>query len=816
MAQQRFVRCFEELDMGEVATVGGKNASLGEMIQKLSAQGVRVPGGFATTAQAYWDFLDANDLRGRIAEQIDAWRKGTELAVIGQTIRGMFGEAELPRPIAQEITAAYRRLAASLRRDDPDVAVRSSATAEDLPGVSFAGQHETFLNVTGQSALLRASKRCYASLFTDRAISYRERQGFDHLKVAVSVGIQEMIRSDLAGAGVMFSLDTESGFPGVVLINAAWGLGESVVAGEVDPDEYVVSKALLDTETRIPVISKELGRKQSKIVYNTDGAAPTTALATSETERTKFVLDDREIRLLARWAKVIEKHYGCPMDIEWAKDGQRGDLAIVQARPETVQARKVASTLRSYRLTERGKPLVSGLAIGDGIATGKVRNLRGTSEIDRFPEGAVLVADATDPDWEPIMKRAAAIVTNHGGRTSHAAIVSRELGVPAIVGAGTATTLPEGREITVSCAEGEQGHVYEGALACEARDIDLTDIPRTATRVMLNMADPAAAFRWWRLPADGVGLARIEFIINNHIKIHPMALVAFDELADTALRDRIHELTPGYSDKTGFFVDRLAYGIARIAATWWPRPVIVRTSDFKTNEYARLIGGAEFEPAEENPMLGWRGASRYYNPGYQPGFGLECRALRRVRDEMGLTNVIVMIPFCRTPSEADRVLATMAEYGLRRGENGLQIYVMVEIPSNIVLANDFADRFDGFSIGSNDLTQLTLGVDRSADQLAPLFNERDPAITQSIRAAIESAHRKHREVGLCGQRPSDDPEFARLLIHAGIDSVSVTPDSFLTVKNHIATAEQESPVAQAKHPGAGDPHASAAAFRPLS
>jgi pyruvate,water dikinase len=795
MAEQKLVEWLEDLSTDDTPRVGGKNASLGEMIRNLASQGVRVPGGFATTAQAYWQFLDANDMRTRIADQINALHRGTDLAEVGAAIRSMFVDAEFPPHLAGAIAEAYRSLAARLHREDPDVAVRSSATAEDLPEASFAGQQETFLNVAGEQALLAACKRCYASLFTDRAISYREHHRFDHLKVALSVGVQEMVRSDRAGAGVMFSIDTDSGFPSVVLINASWGLGESVVAGKVDPDEYLVFKPLLDRPGLNPVISKTVGGKRTKIVYGWSHEQPTRTIETTDDERNGFVLEDQEILQLARWACLIEDHYGRPMDMEWAKHGDSGELYIVQARPETVQVRKEASTLRSYRLRERGRPLLSGLAIGDAIAAGKVCNLRSVAEIDRFVDGSVLVTGATDPDWEPIMKRAAAIVTDHGGRTSHAAIVGRELGVAAVVGTGDATsTLTDGQEVTVSCAEGERGNVYDGILAYDEREVDLAEIPTTSTDVMLNMANPAAAFRWWRLPADGVGLARMEFIINNHIKIHPMALVRFDDLDDDAARARIAELTRGHDDKTEFFVQRLAYGIARIAAAWWPRPVIVRTSDFKTNEYARLIGGEAFEPAEENPMLGWRGASRYYSEDYRPGFGLECRAIRRVRDDMGLTNVIVMIPFCRTADEADRVLDTMAEYGLSRGRNGLQVYVMVEVPSNVIRANDFADRFDGFSIGSNDLTQLTLGVDRDSERLAPLFSERDPAITDSLQAVIDSAHRAGRKVGLCGQRPSDDPEFARLLVQAGIDSISVAPDSFLAVKDNVAAAEGKATV----------------------
>lgn len=790
------VRWLEDLSSGDTGIVGGKNASLGEMIRNLASKGVRVPGGFATTAEAYWELLDAAGMRPRIAGEIDRLHGGADLAEVGSAIREMFEEAELPGALREEITDAYRKLASRLGREDPDVAVRSSATAEDLPEASFAGQQETFLNVTGEAALLGACKRCFASLFTDRAISYREHHGFDHLQVALSVGVQEMVRSGTAGAGVMFSIDTDSGFPRVVLVNAAWGLGESVVAGRVDPDEYLVFKPLLDRHELRPVISKRAGSKQTKMVYSDGDDGTTATVETTDAERDAYVLDDDEILQLARWAATIEDHYGRPMDMEWAKDGERGDLYIVQARPETVQARKEASTLRSYRLEERSERLVTGLAIGDAIATGKVCNLASAAEIDRFEDGAVLVTGATDPDWEPIMKRAAAIVTDHGGRTSHAAIVSRELGVAAVIGTGDATsTLADGREVTVSCAEGDQGYVYEGVLRFEDRQIDLGDVPETRTNVMLNIANPAAAFRWWRLPADGVGLARIEFVVNNHIKIHPMALVRFDEVDDEHDRARIAELTRGYDDKTAYFVDRLAYGVARIAAAWWPRPVIVRMSDFKTNEYARLVGGARFEPAEENPMLGWRGASRYYSEGYREGFGLECRAVRRVRDEMGLTNLVLMIPFCRTTEEADRVLETMADHGLLRGRNGLEVYVMAEVPSNIVLADEFAERFDGFSIGSNDLTQLTLGVDRDSARLAPLFDERNPAVTVSIERLIRAAHERRRKVGLCGQRPSDDPDFARLLVAAGIDSISVTPDSFLTVKENVAAAERGSAAA---------------------
>ncbi|HEX5597887.1 MAG TPA: phosphoenolpyruvate synthase [Micromonosporaceae bacterium] len=792
MADNHTVRWFEELSSQDTKLVGGKNASLGELIQNLQSRGVRVPGGFAITAPAYRQFLEANGLHQRIGEQIDALHHGRELAEVGQAIREMFIAAEFPQHLTEAIKDGYQSLADRLRRTDPDVAVRSSATAEDLPQASFAGQQETYLNITGVRSLLEACKHCYASLFTDRAISYREHQGFDHLKVALSIGVQEMVRADRASSGVMFSIDTDSGFPRTVLVNASWGLGEAVVAGKVDPDEYQVFKPLLDRSDLNPVISKRLGRKNCKIIYGDSDGEPTTTVPTSEQEQATYVLDDEEILLLARWATAIEEHYGRPMDMEWAKDGDRGDLYVVQARPETVHARKQASTLRSYQLRERAKPLVRGLAIGEAIATGKVCNLHSPKEMDQFEDGAVLVTGATDPDWEPIMKRAAAIITDHGGRTSHAAIVSRELSVPAIVGTETATrTLTAGQQVTVSCAEGEEGRVYPGILDYDEHEVDLAEIPDTETDVMLNLANPAAAFRWWRLPADGVGLARMEFIVNNHIKIHPMALIHFDEVEDTEARQQIIELTRGYPDKAEFFVERLAHGIARIAAAWWPKPVIVRMSDFKTNEYAELIAGSRYEPTEENPMLGWRGASRYSDEGYRQGFALECQAIRRVRNEMGLTNTVVMIPFCRTVEEADRVLATMAEQGLPRGGNGLEVYVMAEVPSNILLADQFADRFDGFSIGSNDLTQLILGVDRDSARLAPLFNERNPAVTDSIMSMIRTGHAKGRKVGLCGQRPSDDPDFARLLVRAGIDSISVTPDSFLTVIQNVAAAERE-------------------------
>ncbi|WP_055483572.1 phosphoenolpyruvate synthase [Sphaerimonospora mesophila] len=792
----RLVAWFPELSRTDVALVGGKNAGLGELTRNLAEAGVRVPEGFAVTAEAYRMFIAENGLRDVIAGQIDQLHRvdrqhrGAALPAVGAAIREAISAARLPSDLTTAVEDAYHELAEALGRADPDVAVRSSATAEDLPEASFAGQLESFLNVTGVTPLLDACLRCYASLFTDRAISYREDNGFDHLGVALSIGVQRMVRSDLGAAGVMFSIDTETGFPRSVLINASWGLGETVVGGQVDPDEYVVFKPLLHDKDLCPVVARTRGRKERKVVYDETGG--TQQVATSEAEQIRYTLDNDEVVALARWAAAIEDRYGMPMDMEWAKDGRTGEIFIVQARPETVQARREASLLRSYRLRgEGGKTLVKGLSIGDAIAIGPVCRLDSAAQIDRFIDGAVLVTQITDPDWEPIMKRAAAIVTDHGGRTSHAAIVSRELGVPAVIGTGNATaTLHDGMAVTVSCAEGDEGFVYEGIREYEEAEIALEGIARTRTRVMLNLANPAAAFRWWRLPADGVGLARMEFIVANHVKVHPMALVHFDRLEEDARR-RIAELTRGYEeDRTEYFVERLANGIARIAASRWPDPVVVRTSDFKTNEYARLIGGSRFEPSEENPMLGWRGASRYYTEGYRAGFALECRALRRVRDEVGLSNVIVMIPFCRTVEEADHVLQVMAEEGLERGRNGLKVYAMAEIPSNVILAEEFADRFDGFSVGSNDLTQLTLGVDRDSAALAGLFDERNPAVTRSIEHLISAAHTKNRKVGLCGQRPSDDPAFARFLVEAGIDSISIAPDSFFSVKENVATAEQ--------------------------
>ncbi|MFI8438260.1 phosphoenolpyruvate synthase [Streptomyces sp. NPDC079020] len=792
MAATRRVIPLAELGRQDVGRVGGKNASLGEMTAHLASAGVRVPPGYATTADAYEELLDGHGLRGSIEEQLGRLQDGIPSDQVGAAIRSMILAAPLPGVLRTEIISAYEQLAAEQGREDPEVAVRSSATAEDLPEASFAGQQESYLNVRGAAQLLESVHRCYASLFTDRALDYRERMGFDHLSVALSVGIQVMVRSDLAGAGVMFTLDPESGFPEVIVVSAAWGLGETVVSGQVDPDEYTIFKPSLKDPALTPVIDVRIGAKRQKAVYAEHGLTQT--VDTTGEERSRRVLTDAEVRLLADWALTVEEHYGCPMDLEWAKDGLTGDLWIVQARPETVQSRRLASTLRRCRLTAPpGNALIEGIAVGEAIGRGAVVALESPVDLDRFPSGGVLVTGITDPDWEPIMKRASAIVTDHGGRTSHAAIVSRELGVPAVVGTGRATeALRDGQDVTVSCAEGGSGRVYGGLLAYDETETDLADLPATRTRIMLNLADPSAAFRWWRLPADGVGLARLEFIVAHQVRAHPMALLHPERL-DAHDRRLIDQLTEGYLDRGQYFVDRLAQGIARIAASRWPAPVVVRTSDFKTNEYARLLGGRPFEPVEANPMIGWRGASRYYSDGYREGFDLECRALRRVRDEMGLANVIVMIPFCRTLEEADRVLEAMAEQGLRRGENGLKVYVMAEIPANIILAQEFAERFDGFSIGSNDLTQLTLGVDRDSEALAHVFDESNPAVTRSIELLVQRARPTGRAVGLCGQRPSDDPAFTELLVAAGIDSISVAPDSFAAVKRHVAAAELKWP-----------------------
>lgn len=782
---------FEELRNTDISRVGGKNASLGEMVANLASHGIKVPRGFAIPAQAYRRFLDHNALGTAISSALGAFADGKRtLAESGAAIRQSILSGDWPTDTADAIRLAYADLCRDAGGTDIDVAVRSSATAEDLPDASFAGQQETYLNVRGTRALLDACRRCYASLFTDRAISYRQARGVDHLAVALSVGVQRMVRSDRAGAGVMFSIDTETGFDKVTVINAAWGLGENVVQGTVDPDEYEVFTPLLADPALVPIIGKRLGEKAKKLVYGSDSTRPTKNVPTSGAERAAFVLSDPEIITLSRWGGIIAGHYGRPMDIEWAKDGETGEIFIVQARPETVQSRREAGAIRTYRIRSAGRKLLSGTSIGEAVASGPVCIIRDRRDIARFVDGAILVTETTDPDWVPVMRRAAAIITDHGGRTSHAAIVSRELGLSAIVGAGIAThLLHDEQEVTVSCAEGREGFVYEGIADVEVEELDFSGIPATRTKVMLNLANPAAAFRWWRLSADGIGLARMEFVVSNHIRVHPMALVRYETLADTTAKRAIEAMTAAYPCKPEYFVDRLARGLGRIAAVQYPHPVIVRMSDFKSNEYANLIGGAEFEPHEDNPMIGLRGASRYYSPRYQDGFALECQAIARLRKEMGFTNVIVMIPFCRTVSEADRVLGIMAANGLERHKDDLKVYVMCEIPSNVILADAFAQRFDGFSIGSNDLTQLTLGIDRDSSELAGLFDEEDDAVKRLIQEVIRKAHQAGVHVGLCGQAPSDRPAFAGFLVECGIDSVSVSPDSFIRVKRNIAVVE---------------------------
>ena len=782
---------FEHLARGDVARVGGKNSSLGEMVRTLGPKGIDVPTGFATSSDAYRGFIAANDLQTRIAAEMDALATHKiTLHEAGTRIRAMINAGDWPDDLRADILTAYQEMAKRTGSENPSVAVRSSATAEDLPDASFAGQQETFLNVEGDAALLAACKRCYASLFTDRAITYRTLQGFDHMAVALSIGVQQMVRSDIGGSGVMFSIDTESGFDKVVLINAAWGLGENVVQGAVTPDEYMVYKPFLKDKKRKPIVERTLGAKEIKMIYAGDGKAVKN-VRTSRAERAQFVLSEDEICELARQASTIEDHYGCPMDMEWARDGNTGKLYIVQARPETVQSRAEVGAMKSYSVTETGERLLTGLSVGGAVATGAVCLIETAADIDNFVDGAILVTQTTDPDWVPIMKRASAIVTDHGGRTSHAAIVSRELGLPAIVGTGNAThILHDDQEITVSCAEGEEGYVYAGYAKIEVEDIDLGDLPDTETKVMFNMANPSAASRWWRLPADGVGLARMEFVVNNAIKVHPLALTRFDQLTDVAVKDEIETLTRGYDQKPDYFVDTLALGLSRIAAVHYPNPVIVRMSDFKTNEYAALLGGTQFEPKEENPMIGWRGASRYYSDAYKDGFALECQAIAKARGIKGFDNILMMIPFCRTPDEADRVLEVMAENGLERGKDGLQVYVMCEIPANVILAEEFAKRFDGFSIGSNDLTQLTLGVDRDNETLAPLFKEDNAAVLWMIEQMITRAHAVGAKVGFCGQAPSNDPAFAKRLVGFGIDSISVTPDAFRSVKANVAAAEK--------------------------
>lgn len=795
-ASPQFIKWFSDITIADIPSVGGKNASLGEMVRELTGKGVKVPNGFAITADAYRHFIREakvdQQIRSTLAD-LDT-RDMANLSQRGHAVRQAVLNAQLPLDLEEAIATAYRQL-----QGDSivplDAAVRSSATAEDLPDASFAGQQETYLNVQGVSALLETCKRCFASLFTDRAISYRVDKGFDHFRIALSIGVQRMVRSDIACSGVMFTIDTESGFRDAVLISSAYGLGENVVQGSVTPDEFIVFKPTLKTGHR-PILQRTVGSKEFKLVYDVGGGKMVKNVPVPPAERAKLSLTDDEVLQLARWGCIVEDHYAArrgqmsPMDLEWAKDGHTGELFIVQARPETVQSQKNPDVLESYRLSRRSTVLTNGRSVGEKIATGRVRVIKSSQFIGQFQEGEVLVTDKTDPDWQPIMKKAAAIITNRGGRTCHAAIVSRELGVPAIVGTDHGTeALSDGQMVTVSCAEGDTGFVYDGVLPFEVSRTSLRTLSTPRTKVMMNLANPDEAFSLSFIPNEGVGLARMEFIITNSIKIHPLALVDFERLEDPVAKAEIERLTKGYADKPQFFVDKLAQGVGMLAAAFYPKDVILRLSDFKTNEYANLIGGKPYEPNEENPMLGFRGASRYYNPRYQAGFALECRAAKKVRDEMGLTNLKLMVPFCRTVEEGRRVQAEMEKHGLRRGDNGLEIYVMCEIPSNVILANEFADIFDGFSIGSNDLTQLILGVDRDSDIVAPLFDERNPAVKQMIAQVIATCRARGRKIGICGQAPSDYPEFAQFLVEQGIDSISLNPDTVL--KTTLAILEQE-------------------------
>lgn len=790
------IKWFEDITIDDVPLVGGKNASLGEMFRELARKGVKVPNGFAVTAAGYRHFIREAGLEELIRETLSDLdtRSLTNLSDRGRSVRDAILNATLPADLQKEIITAYQKIQ-NLEKNAPDVAVRSSATAEDLPDASFAGQQETYLNVHGAAALLEACKRCFASLFTDRAISYRVDKGFDHLKIALSIGVQRMVRSDLACSGVIFTIDTETGFQGAVLVSAAYGLGENVVQGTVTPDEYCVFKPTLKTGFR-PILKKVAGSKEFKMVYDTGGGKMVKNLPVSQEDRSRFCLTDEEVLQLARWACIVEDHYSAkrgkpvPMDLEWAKDGLTGELFIVQARPETVQSRKNLDVIEIYHLSSRSEVLASGQSVGAKIATGRVRVIKSPEFIGQFQQGEILVTDKTDPDWQPIMKKAAAIVTQRGGRTCHAAIVSRELGVPAIVGVERAMEVfKDGQMVTVSCAEGDNGYIYDGELPFEIERTDLKDLFRPETKVMLNLANPEEAFSLSFLPNDGVGLARMEFIVSNHIKIHPLALLDFEKLADPLAKAEIEKLTVGYADKAAYFVDRLAQGVAMLAAAFYPKDVILRLSDFKTNEYANLIGGKAYEPVEENPMLGFRGASRYYHPLYQAGFALECAAAKRVRDDMGLTNLKLMIPFCRTVEEGGKVQEEMVKHGLKRGGNGLELYVMCEIPSNVILAAEFCEIFDGFSIGSNDLTQLILGVDRDSEIVAPIFDERNPAVKKMIAQAITVCRAKGRKIGICGQAPSDYPEFASFLVELGIHSISLNPDTVL--KTTLAIVDTE-------------------------
>lgn len=773
----KFIKFFKELGIKDVPQVGGKNASLGEMFRTLKKNKVEVPDGFATTALAYKYFLDKSGIKKEIKRILSDLNTHDvrNLMARGEAVRQTIIKAEFPKDLAKAIGEAYKKLSKEYKTNNLAVAVRSSATAEDLPDASFAGQQDTYLNIRGEKDLLIAVKRCIASLFTNRAISYRVDKGFDHFKISLSVGVQKMIHAKTSG--VMFSLDTESGFRDVVLINSIYGLGENIVQGKVNPDEFLVFKPTKK------IISRSLGEKSIQMIYSSSGQKPVKNIPVKEGERHKFSLTDKEVIQLAEWAMIIEKHYKKPMDMEWAMDGEKRKLYIIQARPETVESRKDYSILERYKLLKKGSVVTSGQSVGSKIGSGVANKIMDVKDIHKFKPGQVLVTDMTDPDWEPIMKIASAIVADKGGRTCHAAIVSRELGIPCIVGTNNGTLkIKAGKKFTVSCAEGDIGYVYEGLLPFKVEKTNIRNIKRPKTKIMMNLAEPDLAFSNSFIPNDGVGLARLEFIINNFIKVHPLALINYQKIKEEKIKKQIEKITRGYSNKSQFFVDKLAEGVGVIAAAFYPKDVIVRLSDFKSNEYANLIGGQEYEPKEENPMIGYRGASRYYSPKFLPAFELECKALKKVRDEMGLKNVKVMVPFCRTVEEGQKVLDIMAKNGLKRGVNGLQVYVMAEIPANIILADQFAKIFDGFSIGSNDLTQLTLGIDRDAGgalKVEGKSNEKNEAVKTLISYLIKTAKRMKKKVGICGQAPSDFPDFTEFLVECGIDSISLIPDTVI-------------------------------------
>ncbi|MFB3764899.1 MAG: phosphoenolpyruvate synthase [Methanotrichaceae archaeon] len=795
---KKYVLWFDEIGIGDVPSVGGKNASLGEMYRELTPKGVKIPNGFATTADAYWHFLSSAGILDKLKETLEGLDKSNvkDLAARGKKARELIRSAKMPDDLWEQIKAAYDKLGKQYGKDT-DVAVRSSATAEDLPTASFAGQQETYLNVRGYDELKEACVKCYASLFTDRAISYRIDQGFDQFKVALSIGIMKMVRSDLAASGVIFTLDTETGFRDVVFITGSYGLGENVVQGAVNPDEFYVFKPTYRKGFK-PIIRKTLGDKKIKMVYGSGSEkALTKNIETPETDRRKFCITDEDVLTLAGYAITIEDHYSAkagkerPMDIEWAKDGTTGELFIVQARPETVQSQKARDVLEIYHLEKRGPVVVMGRGVGEKIASGKAHIISDVSHLSSFKKGEVLISNTTTPDWEPVMKIASAIVTNAGGRTSHAAIVSREFGIPAVVGTGNATEkIKDGQDVTVSCAEGDMGVVYDGLLPFNIERVSLKDLTRPKTEIMINLGNPEEAFATSMIPNDGVGLARLEFIINSYIKIHPMALVHPDKVKDESIRKQIDELTYGYPNKSEYFIEKLSQGVGTIAAAFYPRPVVVRLSDFKSNEYANLIAGEYFEIQESNPMIGFRGASRYYNERYRDGFALECAALKRAREEMGLINIIIMIPFCRRVEEAKKVLVEMEKNGLKRSAKDLQVYVMCEIPSNVMLVDEFCKLIDGMSIGSNDLTQLTLGIDRDSELLAADFDERDPAVLKMVALSIQGTKRNGRHSGLCGQAPSDYPEFAEFLVEQGIDSISINPDTVMKITLKVVEVEK--------------------------